>query len=155
MANDASNVHPTGAIVIGGENKTAETKKVETGTNVYPGRLVMRGTNDDDVIVCDGSTAFPAGWCGYLDTPKKYRPATITTVHSSSDYCAVLRGPGMRLMGKLAPGVAAAVGDILTYAPAGCLTEATAGTHHVVAVALEAVTTTDLPAADILVVSMI
>ena len=154
MAGDASNVHPTGAIVVGGKNKTVSTKKIETVANVYPGRLLMKGTNDDDVVVCDGSTAAPCGWAEYLDTTKKYRPATIATIYVVNDLIAQINGPGMRLMAKLGDSAVVTVGMLLTSAAAGCLTPATAGTHDVVAQALEAVTTTT-SVADILVESRI
>ena len=154
MAGDASNVHPTGAIVVDGKNKTVSTKKVETVTNVYPGRLLMRGTNDDDVVVSDGSTAAPCGWAGYLDTTKKYRPATIATIYVQNDLIAQINGPGMRLMAKLDLGSTVTVGMLLTAGQNGCLTPGTAGTHDIVAQALEAVTTTTA-AANILVESRI
>ena len=153
MANDASNIHPTNSIVIGRQNLVARTKNVETATNVYPGRLLEVGTNDDDVIVCAGSNP-PCGWVGYLDTAKKYRPATITTVHSGSDKIAQVNGAGVILMAKLGDHAVVTVGELLTQAASGCVTPGTAGTNDIVAEAIEAVTTTT-SAADILVRSRI
>ena len=155
MAGDASTVQPTNKILVDSINKHVTTKNVETGTNVYPGRLVMVGTNDDDVIVCDGSTSPAIGWVGYNDTPKKYRPATIATVHSSGDKTAVVWGPGMRLLAKLNTGCTITVGDLLTASANGTLTEGTAGTHDIIATAEEAVTTTYPDTANIIVRSRI
>ena len=139
MAGDTSNVHPSNSIVVDSINKHVRTKNVETATNVYPGRLLEVGTNDDDVVVNAGTTP-PCGWAGYLDTTKKWRPATKATIYVITAKIAQLNGAGMVLLGKLAPGCTITVGDLLTQAPDGMLTEGTAGTDDIVAVAVEAVT---------------
>jgi len=60
---------PSGRIVAVGDPLVDELK-VETATNMYPGRLVKKGTNDDDIVVCDASgkpwSATPPGspWAG-------------------------------------------------------------------------------------------
>lgn len=53
--NEASMVQPSNKIVVDSTNLHLQTKKVETATSVYPGVLLMQGTNDDDVVVCDGT----------------------------------------------------------------------------------------------------
>jgi len=135
---DASNVAPANAIMLDSLNMHTTTKNVETADNVYPGRLVMHGTNDDDIVVCDGSTEYPVGWAGYEQTSKKYRPTTVDTVYVVSDKIAVIWGPGIKLVGRLAlTGAAVYPGTRLTYAPAGCLTPCTVGTDLQVAKACE------------------
>jgi len=47
---DSGLTKPTNQIVVAGDPR-AEIYKVETATNMYAGRLVIKGTNDDDVIV--------------------------------------------------------------------------------------------------------
>ena len=154
MAGDTSTVAPTNAIVVDSLNMHVTTKNVETATNVYPGRLVMKGTNDDDIVVCDGATQYPVGWAGYEQTTKKHRPATVDTVYAESAKLAVVWGPGMVINGKIAKtGAAVVVGQLLTYAPAGCLTPCTVGANHPVAQAMEAKAGT--AAADIIVKSLI
>lgn len=134
VTTDASDVKPSNAIVVDSLNMHTTTRHVETGTNVYPGRLVMKGTNDDDIVVCDGSTEYPEGWAGYEQTAKKYRPATVDTVYSDDDYIAVVWGPGMKIVGRInILGTAIYKGTPLTYAADGTLTPATAGTNFVVA----------------------
>lgn len=139
MAGDTSTVKPTNAIIVDSLNKHFTTKTVETAANVYPGRLVMKGTNDDDIVVCDGSTQYPIGWAGYEDTAKKYRPATVDTIYVVDHRISVVWGPGMVIVGAIPIiGAAITVGSPLTYAPAGKLTPWTVGTNAIVAWAMEA-----------------
>lgn len=139
MAGDTSTVKPTNSIVVDSLNLHYTTKTVESGTNVYPGRLIMKGTNDDDAVVNDGSTQYPIGWAGYEQTTKKYRPATVDTVYVTADKMAVIWGPGIVLVGSIPIiGAAITVGQPMTYAPAGQLTPCTVGTNLVVAWAMEA-----------------
>ena len=139
MVADASTVKPTNGIVLDSKNLTVWTKKVETAAEVYPGRLVIRGTNDDDIVVCTGSV--PVGWAGYEHTAKKYRPATVDTIYTVDSFIGVISGPGIKLVGSLALGVTAVPGTILKAAPDGRLTPGTAGSDDIVAVGLESVTT--------------
>ena len=139
MSADTSTVKPSNAIVVDSLNMHVTTKTVQTADNVYPGRLVMKGTNDDDIVVCDGSTQYPVGWAGYEQTAKKYRPATVDTIYLINAQIAVVWGPGMVIVGAIPIiGAAITVGTPLTYAPAGKLTPATVGSEFVVAWAMEA-----------------
>ena len=155
MTNETAQVKPTNRIVYDTTNLHYETKKVETATNVYPGRLVMVGTNDDDVIVADGSTEDPIGWAGYINTCKNYRPATVDTIYSANDQIAVVYGPGMGIVASLASGENVAKGAYLKATAAGEVAEATVGTDHVVARAAEAVDQSGGGSGDIMVVSYI
>jgi hypothetical protein len=141
MTNEQGNPQSTNVVFANRNNINVFTKKVETATNVYPGRLVMRGTNDDDVIVCDGSTAAPEGWTGYEDTPRKWKPATISTVYAQNDQIAVARGPGIKVRAALNAGATVTVGMLLKASTVGTLTPGVAGTDDIVAQAAEAVTT--------------
>ena len=84
-------------IVVDSTNLHLQTKKVETVANVYPGALLMQGTNDDDVVVGDGTEGKAAYWAGYEHTAKKYRPATIDTIYVVNDQIAAINGPGIIL----------------------------------------------------------
>ncbi len=154
MAGDTSTVKPANSIVVDSLNLHYTTKTVQTATNVYAGRLVMKGTNDDDIVVCDGSTQYPIGWAGYEQTTKKYRPATVDTVYVDADKIAVVWGPGIVINARiLVLGAAVTVGSPMTYASAGTLTPCTVGTNLCVAYCMEANAGT--AASDILVKSVI
>jgi len=139
MAGDASMVKPTNKIVVDSEGLRSQTVEVQTATDVYPGRLLEKGTDDGQVVVCAGTN--PAvGWAGYEQTSKKYRPATVDTIYTVNSYIAMVYGPGMRIVASIASGEAAVKGTLLTKAAHGQLAVATAGTHHVYAIAEETVT---------------
>ena len=115
-----------------------QTKKVETATNVYPGRLVIQGTNDDDIAICaDAGEAL--GWAGYEDTAKKYRPATISTIYTQNDQIAVVNGPGIIVRASLKSGQTVDKGTRLMASANGELSGGTVGTHEIVAIAEESV----------------
>jgi hypothetical protein len=83
----------TNKIVSGGV-PSVEILKVETATNMYPGRLVKMGTNDDDIVLNNDPSNNALGWLGYEHTPDQYRPATISTIYVAADQVAVLSGGG-------------------------------------------------------------
>ena len=139
MAGDASMVKPTNQIVVDSEGLRSQTVQVETVTDVYPGRLLEKGTDDGQVVVNAGTN--PAvGWAGYEQTSKKYRPATVDTIYVADDYIAMIYGPGMRIVASIKSGEAAVKGTLLTKAAHGQLSVGTAGTHHIYAIAEETVT---------------
>jgi hypothetical protein len=123
--NDTSTVKPTNSIVCDRSNIQVTTKKVETATNVYPGRLVKKGSDDNDIVVNTAAGA-PLGWAGYEDTHKKYRPATVDTIYVVNSYIAVVKGAGMKIVASLASGQNVVAGAILVAAANGELTAATA-----------------------------
>ena len=135
-------VQPTNKIVVDGKNKHVQTMKIETVTNCYPGRLVIVGTNDDDVLVSAAADAPAIGWIGYGDTAKKYRPATITTIQVVNDQVGIINGPGIQLLACLAPGCTVTKGTPLMSASLGQLSVGVAGTNDIVASAEESITTT-------------
>jgi hypothetical protein len=139
VTSDTGTPRPTNVIVADSRGLKLTTKKVETATSVYPGRLLEKGTNDDDVIVCGGSNAV-VGVAGYEHTPKLYRKASISTIYTASDKIAVISGPGTHVVLSIASGGAAVVGTLLKSTTAGQVTVGTAGTDHIIAKALETVT---------------
>lgn len=82
---------PANAIVFGG-NAQKIIQKVETATNCYPGRLVIKGTNDDDVKVSDGINT-PAGWLGYEQADPEHAPDNITSLYAANAQAPVVSGP--------------------------------------------------------------
>ena len=134
-------VKPSNKIVADSTNLHIQTKKVETVANVYPGCLVVQGTNDDDVIVGTANGEV-LGWVGYEHTHKKYRPATIDTIQVVNDQIAVINGPGIILVGRLLSGQTVDKGSRLEAAANGHLSGATVGTDEVVAIAEESVAST-------------
>lgn len=153
MANETAMVHPSNKIVLDSTGIHLQTKKVETATNMYPGRLVEVGTNDDDVVVgTAGGDVY--GWLGYEQTSKKYRPATVDTIYSADDQATVINGSGIIVVASLGFPATVTKGERLTSSAAGEVTPGTAGTDDIVAIAEEAKTTTSA-SADILVRSLI
>jgi len=113
---------PNNKIVAAGEPLVQELK-VETATNMYPGRLVKKGTNDDDIVV-NTASGMPVGWLGYEQTNPQYKPANVDTAYAANDYAAVLNGGGFVIVGRLASGESVNKGDLLVPAANGELQEA-------------------------------
>ena len=93
--------------------------KVETATNMYPGRLVQPGTNNDDIVV--GTAAKAMGWLGFEDTNPAYRPSTVDTIYVADDMAAMLNGGGFVPVGSLAVPSNVLRGDQLANWAAGQL----------------------------------
>lgn len=143
---------PANQILVAG-NPLVQILKVETAATMYPGRLVKKGTNDDDVVVGTAGDGF-TGWLGYEQTIKKHRPATVDTIYLADAQVAVLHGGGFVIVGRLALGASVSKGGILKAVADGELSGGAAGTDHIVAVAEETVDATSA-AADIMVRSLI
>lgn len=144
MTTETGQVQPSNKVVCDSTNLHRQTKKVETATNMYPGRLVIKGTNDDDVIVgTSGGTAY--GWIGYIDTCKTYRPATIATIHRINDQIGVINGDGVILLAWGLSGETILKGSQLVAADGGYvqLLATQGGTAEIVATAEESVTVSD------------
>lgn len=116
---DTGYIAPVNKIVVAGDRSSTE-KEVETATNMYAGRLVMHGTTNNEVVVSDG-TVKVYGWLGYEETPIMYRPATVDTLYEAGDRAAVIRGPGMIIVGSRKGGETIVMGDKLQAAAAGQL----------------------------------
>lgn len=152
MADVGYGPKPSNSILVAGY-PLIQILKVETATNMYPGRLVKKGTNDDDIVVNTAAGA-AIGWLGYEQTIKKYRPDDVDTIYAVNDQAAVLHGGGFVIVGRLASGQSVSKGDRLMAAANGELSGGTVGTDEIVAIAEE---TVDASAAakDIMVRSLI
>jgi hypothetical protein len=115
---------PSNSIVVAGE-PVIQTMKVETATNMYPGRFVIKGTNSDDAIVATAGSA-ALGILGYEHTIKKHRPATVDTIYLQNAQVAILSGPGVVVVGSLADSQTIVKGDRLIVAAAGEVAKASA-----------------------------
>lgn len=93
--------------------------KIETVANMYAGRLVQPGTNNDDIVVGDASKAM--GWLGYEDTAPIYRPDTVDTIYVVNDKAAMLNGGGFNPVASLATPSVVKRGDGLANWAAGQL----------------------------------
>lgn len=139
--NEAGFPAATNVVVADRTGIHVQTKKVETATNVYPGRLVIQGTNDDDIAVC-GAQGEALGWAGYEDTAKAYRPATISTIYTANHFLAVVNGPGIIVRASLASGQTVDKGSRLMAGANGELSGGTVGTNEIVAIAEQSVAST-------------
>lgn len=74
---DTGTIAPTGDVFISG-NPTKYEKNVDVATDVYPGRILIRGTTDDGVKASDGVTPI-AGFAGYGGEEP---PAAITDIYT-------------------------------------------------------------------------
>ncbi len=117
-------VKPTNKIVAGG-NPLVQELKVETATNMYPGRLVKKGTNDDDIVVNTAAGA-AIGWLGYEQANPVFMPADVDTIYVQNDMAPVLNGGGFFVVGRLASGQNVTKGTPLVGAANGELIAATA-----------------------------
>jgi len=104
--------------------------KLENATGAYAGRLAMKGTNADDVVVSDAASYMPHGWIGFEQSflgSTSYtsnRPATVDTIWTVNMRVPVLKGGGFWIVGSLAPGFAAQKGDMLIPWGSGTLAPA-------------------------------
>lgn len=95
-----------------------QEEKAEAAT-IKPGLVVMKGTNDDDIVVCDGVTSAPIGFAGYEQSflgsasVTSNRPADVNSAYATGAKVPVLGGGGFVGVGTLAAGVAVKKGDLL------------------------------------------
>jgi hypothetical protein len=135
---------PTNKVVLDSKGIHHQTKKVETAANMYPGRMVIRGTNDDDVITgTSGGAVY--GWIGYNATNKNYRPATISTIQVINDKIDIINGPGIIVLAWLLSGETVTKGAQLVSADGGFVQAyATGGSNDLItSLAEESVASTD------------
>lgn len=103
---------PNNQIVVAG-TPTLQELKIETATNCKPGRFVMRGTNDDDIIVCNGLKP-PIGVLGYEQAHPSFKPDTRAGLYAAEAMAPVLNGDFTAISpGALAVGTAGKKGEIL------------------------------------------
>jgi hypothetical protein len=116
--NEAAQVQPINKVCTDTTNLHMQTKKVEVAANMYPGRLVITGTNDDDVVQgTSGGAVY--GWIGYEQVHKNYRPINISTIHLINDQTQIINGSGIILLAWLLSGETVVKGSRLIAADGG------------------------------------
>jgi hypothetical protein len=75
---------PTDKIVLAGNAETGEELSVETTTAMIPGKLVIYGSTDDDVVVGTNAIA-PIGVLGYERTALLMRPKDAAGAYYTMD----------------------------------------------------------------------
>jgi hypothetical protein len=95
-------VKPTNKLVAAGKPPIVQEFKIETVANMYPGRLVKKGTNQDDIAV--GGIGGAYGWLGHEHTRPDYRPSDVDTIYKVGDFASVLKGGGFAPVASLAAG---------------------------------------------------
>lgn len=145
-------VKPANAILVAGEPPVIEIMKVESATLMYPGRLVMKGTNDDDAVVNTAATT-AIGWLGYEQTAKPDRPATVDTLYTVDTQAAVLKGGGFVIVASVPATQTIIKGDLLAATTNGQVVKA--GSEVLVVAIAEQTCTSGSYDADILVRSLI
>jgi len=114
------------AIVQGGNVPIIDLScKIETATNMYPGRLVKKGTGDRDIIVATAGSN-PAGWLGYEQAAPSERPATMNTAYAAGDVPPVLKGGGFIILATLSASQNVAKDDALVADADGRVKKASA-----------------------------
>ncbi|MEA1908558.1 MAG: hypothetical protein U9N43_05950, partial [Euryarchaeota archaeon] len=108
---------PTNKIVANGSPLIQELR-VQTATNMYPGRLVKAGSSVDEIVVNDASTNTTIiGFIGFEQTNPNYRPSTIDTIQVIEDQVSVLNGGGFTILAGAVGAIAK--GNPLAPAAAG------------------------------------
>ncbi len=115
-------VKPTNKIVAGGTPLVQELM-IETATNMYPGRLVKKGTNDDDIVV-NTAAGNALGWLGYEQADPAFMPTDVDTAYAANDMAPILNGGHFYIVGRLASGQNVTKGTPLVAAANGELTAA-------------------------------
>ena len=147
MATSNMMVKPTNKIVLDSNGLHSQVMKVENATNMYPGRAVGAGTNDDDCVVGAAvTTTGIIGFIGYEQMHKLNRPATVDTIHTVNSQVPILWGPGAVIVARLHSGVTAVKGSLLTPVHDGMLTGGTGGTDDIVATSEETVSSVAITA---------
>lgn len=112
---------PSNKILVAG-NPLVQELKIETATNMYPGRTVIKGTNDDDIVVgtAPAGKSFEKiiGVLGYEQCRDPDKPADVDTIYAAGAWVPVLSGPCI-VVGRLASGESVVKGDLLIPAANG------------------------------------
>jgi hypothetical protein len=113
MAADIGFVKPLNKIVCWGKPSFDVEREVETATSMYPGRLVKKGTTDNEVVVATPATAPIVGWLGYDNTPVQHKEVSVDTIYTVNARASVIWGGPFGIVGSLTPNVAVEMGDFL------------------------------------------
>ena len=112
-------VEPDNKVIAYAPNTVLIQEEKAEAATIKPGMVVMKGTNDDDVVICDGVTKAPFGVAGYEQSflgaasSTSNRPANVDTAYAKDARVPVLGGGGFVAMMHLAPGVGTVKGDLL------------------------------------------
>ena len=112
-------VEPVNKVIAYAPNTILIQEEKAEAATIKPGMVVMKGTNDDDVVACDGVTKAPFGIAGYEQSflgaasSTSNRPANVDTAYAKDARVPVLGGGGFVAMLHLAPGVGTVKGDLL------------------------------------------
>ena len=109
MAGATGYTKPTNKIIVFNPyaHLPTTTCKVQTATNMIPGRLVKRYSTSDAEIIVNTLANTPIGWLGYEHTNPKYTTdasMAITSAYAVNDIPAVHNGPGVVFVGWLTTG---------------------------------------------------
>ena len=126
---DIGYIVPTDKIVLAGEYSSKE-REVENITSMYPGRLVLKGSTDNEIKVSGDNGIIAVGFLGYEDTPIMHRPTNKTTIYALAARASVLTGPGMIIYAALAENETVVQGDELVGAAGGKLKKVTYDASH-------------------------
>lgn len=112
-------VEPDNKVIAYAPNTILIQEEKAEASTIKPGMVVMKGTNDDDVVICDGVSKAPFGVAGFEQSflgaasSTSNRPANVKTAFASAARVPVLGGGGFVAMLTLAPGVGTVKGDLL------------------------------------------
>jgi len=93
---------PSNGVIVQG-NPMVDHRKVETATNVIPGRLAKKGTADHQIVVC-GASDNPVGWVGYEYAHASYQPADRSTAYAADAMAPIYFGGGFIVLASIASG---------------------------------------------------
>jgi len=83
---------PVNRVLLAGQPDETIGKVGGTVTEMKPGRLVTKGTNDDDIVI-SGKTTTPTAFLGYEQTNNFYKPTDVDTAYADGDLATILNGP--------------------------------------------------------------
>jgi len=112
-------VEPDNKIIAYAPNTILIQEEKAEASTIKPGMVVMKGTNDGDVVICDGVSKAPFGVAGFEQSflgaasSTSNRPANVKTAFATNARVPVLGGGGFVAMLTLAPGVGTVKGDLL------------------------------------------
>jgi hypothetical protein len=122
----ATPVTPANGSIATGTPPSITQLSIESGTNMYNGRLVIRGTADTQCSVA-GAAGIAIGWISYEHTSPIYQEGhTDATIYVTGDEVAIVSGGGFVINASLANGQNVVKGQALVVAAAGEVTAATA-----------------------------
>jgi hypothetical protein len=118
MASETQFQEPAGTIVERGQPDIFVERTIETVANVYPGRELAQGTDEQDVIVNSG-VKLPIGYASYELTSDSYRKDETSTIYTALDKVVVTKGSGHVYMASIPASTIIDQGDLVVNWGAG------------------------------------